>query len=120
MSREHSAYRASLCEAHIPVINELIQRYRLQTYDYFPYEVRPGRSVWYVTSFRTPAPYTPHSIQRLGLQTSRRWTRGMDSDGTPTLAPFEWADKTSVEAISSESASQGEFDLKRMSRSTDL
>jgi hypothetical protein len=39
---EQSAYLASLCEAHVPVVNELIQRYRLVTYDFFPYEVMAG------------------------------------------------------------------------------
>ena len=47
---EHEAYRASLCEAHIPVINELIQRYRLNTYDYFPHEVDAWDvPIWYVS-----------------------------------------------------------------------
>ncbi len=37
---EQQAYWASsLCEMHLPVINELIQRYRLVTYDYFAFEV---------------------------------------------------------------------------------
>jgi len=34
-------YLASLCRAHIPVVNRLLQGYRLATYDYFPYEVSP-------------------------------------------------------------------------------
>jgi len=47
---EQKVYRASLCEAHIPVINELIQRYRLSTYDYFPHEVDAWDvPVWYVS-----------------------------------------------------------------------
>src|SRR5664280_2460887 len=50
VAHQHSAYRASLCEAHIPVVNELIQRYRLQTYDYFPYEVSAWDvPIWYVS-----------------------------------------------------------------------
>jgi hypothetical protein len=36
-----SMYLAELCRAHIPVINRLIQAYRLATYDYFPFEVSP-------------------------------------------------------------------------------
>src|ERR1019366_9749688 len=39
VSRQREVYRESLCEAHIPVVNELIQRYRYTTYDYFAYEV---------------------------------------------------------------------------------
>lgn len=34
-------YLIELCRAHIPVINKLIQAYRLSTYDYFAYEVSP-------------------------------------------------------------------------------
>jgi hypothetical protein len=34
-------YLAELCRAHIPVVNRLIQAYRLATYDYFPFEVAP-------------------------------------------------------------------------------
>jgi len=34
-------YFATLCRAHIPVVNKLLQGYRLATYDYFPYEVSP-------------------------------------------------------------------------------
>jgi hypothetical protein len=34
-------YLAELCRAHIPVVNKLVQGYRLATYDYFPYEVSP-------------------------------------------------------------------------------
>lgn len=38
---EAEAYLASLCEAHLPVVNALVQRYRLATYDHVPYEVAP-------------------------------------------------------------------------------
>jgi hypothetical protein len=34
-------YFAELCRTHIPVVNALVQRYRLATYDYFPYEASP-------------------------------------------------------------------------------
>ncbi len=34
-------YLTSLCRAHIPVINKVVQAYRLATYDYFAYEVSP-------------------------------------------------------------------------------
>jgi hypothetical protein len=40
-------YLVELCRAHIPVINRLVQDYRLATYDYFPYEVSP----WDVSSW---------------------------------------------------------------------
>jgi adenylate kinase family enzyme len=42
-------YFATLCKAHIPVVNKLIQGYRLATYDYFPYEVSPWDvAFWFV------------------------------------------------------------------------
>jgi hypothetical protein len=34
-------YLVELCRAHIPVVNKLIQGYRLATYDYFAFEVAP-------------------------------------------------------------------------------
>jgi hypothetical protein len=34
-------YLRELCRAHIPVINKLVQGYRLATYDYFAFEVSP-------------------------------------------------------------------------------
>jgi len=47
--REAKAYLAELCRAHIPVINSLIQSYRLATYDYFAFEVSPWDvSLWTV------------------------------------------------------------------------
>lgn len=49
---EAEAYLASLCEAHLPVVNDLIQRYRLATYDYFAYEVSP----WDVPVWTVDAP----------------------------------------------------------------
>lgn len=36
-----STYLTELCRAHIPVINRVIQGYRLATYDYFPFEISP-------------------------------------------------------------------------------
>lgn len=42
-------YLESLCEAHIPVLNELVRRYRLLTYDYFAYEVSAWDvPIWHV------------------------------------------------------------------------
>jgi hypothetical protein len=42
-------YLQGLCGAHIPVINKLIQGYRLATYDHFAFEVAPWDvPCWYV------------------------------------------------------------------------
>jgi hypothetical protein len=46
---EAKAYLVELCRAHIPVINRLVQSYRLATYDYHAYEVSPWDvSLWTV------------------------------------------------------------------------
>jgi len=37
----HSLYLAELCRAHLPIINQLVQSYRLATYDYFAFELSP-------------------------------------------------------------------------------
>jgi hypothetical protein len=34
-------YIAELCRAHVPVVNKLIQGYRIATYDYFAFEIAP-------------------------------------------------------------------------------
>lgn len=42
-------YLKELCRAHMPVVNKLIQGYRLATYDYFAFEVAPWDvPYWYV------------------------------------------------------------------------
>ena len=40
-SRPAQFYLQSFCEAHIEIINRIIQHYRLSTYDFFAYEVNP-------------------------------------------------------------------------------
>jgi hypothetical protein len=48
-SRSARHYLKSFCEAHIEVVNRLIQQYRLSTYDYFPYEVSPWDvPIWFI------------------------------------------------------------------------
>lgn len=47
-ARQAMAYFAALCAGHIPVVNEVIVRYRLATYDLFPFEVSPWDvPVWF-------------------------------------------------------------------------
>jgi HEPN domain-containing protein len=47
-------YLRTFCEAHIEVINKLIQHYRLATYDYFPFELSPWTvPIWWVTTGNT-------------------------------------------------------------------
>lgn len=48
-ARSGHLYLRSFCEAHLEVINHIVQHYRLSTYDYFAYEVSPWDvPVWLV------------------------------------------------------------------------
>ena len=40
-TEEARLYLSDLCRAHLPVINKLVNAYRLATYDYFAFEVSP-------------------------------------------------------------------------------
>ena len=108
---EQDAYRASLCEAHIPVVNELIQRYRLVTYDYFAYEVSAWDvPVWYVkyrdAGYRTLLmPYKEWDTKPVIIED------GAAPGDPPRTRPFEWAQTDSLSTASSGRASPGEFDL---------
>jgi hypothetical protein len=103
---EQQAYWASLAEAHVPVVNELIQRYRLASYDYFAYEV----SAWDV-----PVWYLKHKAAgyRAVLLPYKTWDeRPVAIGGIPPEArSFSFATLPELEAISSSEATPGEFDL---------
>ena len=44
-------YLNAFCEAHIQVVNQIIQSYRLSTYDYFAHEISPWDiPVWFLVS----------------------------------------------------------------------
>lgn len=110
-AREREAYWASLCEAHLPVVNELIQRYRLVTYDFFAYEV----SAWDV-----PVWFLKHAGEgyRAVLLPYKAWDSkpvvvedGEKPSDPPRVTSFQWATTVDLEATSSETASAGEFDL---------
>jgi len=50
-SRPARHYLKSFCAAHIEVVNRLIQKYRLSTYDLFSYEVSPWDvPIWFIGS----------------------------------------------------------------------
>jgi hypothetical protein len=108
---EQEAYFASLCEAHLPVVNELIQRYRLITYDYFAYEVSPWDvPVWYLkhlgSGYHTVLlPYKTWDAKPVIIEDSG--TPG----GPPKFRPFEWATPAQLTVASSDDATPGEFDL---------
>jgi hypothetical protein len=49
VNRALSLYLEELCRAHMPVINKLIQGYRVATYDYFAFEVAPWDvPIWHI------------------------------------------------------------------------
>lgn len=80
---EAKRYLSELCRAHIPVINKLIQAYRLATYDYFAYEVAP----WDV----------PHwSINHNGSGVSSTLVCYRDWDGKPFTFPMSAPEKATI------------------------
>ncbi|WP_375503856.1 hypothetical protein [uncultured Jatrophihabitans sp.] len=108
---EQDAYRASLCLAHVPVVNEPIQRYRLLTYDPIPYEV----SAWDV-----PVWYIKH--EGIGYTTLlspyKQWDRRpvtvedpVPPATQPRLQPFEWTVPAELTHAASEDSTPGELDL---------
>jgi hypothetical protein len=111
VSAEQEAYWASLCEAHIPVVNELIQRFRLVTYDYFAYEVSAWDvPVWYIKhegrGFRSVLlPYQAWDDKPVTIEDA-------DTPGDPPrVRPFEWVACDELANASSTDATPGEFDL---------
>lgn len=109
--RERDAYWASLCEAHIPVVNELIQRYRLQTCDYFAYEVSAWDvPIWYVRAGgdgRTVVlmPYKEWDERPLEIG------RPPEDGGERPARQFQFTDGAALDSIDSSVATPGEFDL---------
>lgn len=108
---EREAYWASLCEAHLPVVNEVIQRYRLATYDYFAYEVSAWDvPVWYIKhggeGFRALLlPYKGWDAKPVTIEDG-------DSPGSPPrVRQFEWASLAEISETPSDNATPGEFEL---------
>lgn len=108
---EQRAYWASLCEAHIPVLNELIQRYRLVTYDYFAYELSP----WDVPIWRLGKGEFARKVVLLPYREFDSKpvlvSDGPKPDDPPTVKTFEFATVNDLTKLSSGDATPGEFDL---------
>ncbi|MGB6161547.1 MAG: hypothetical protein WCF33_21575 [Pseudonocardiaceae bacterium] len=108
---EQRAYWASLCQAHLPGINELVQRYRLLTYDYFAYEVSPWDvPVWYLkhagVGYRAVLlPYKEWDAKPVTVED------GDTPGGPPKVRQFEWTTPSELATTSSTDATPGEFDL---------
>jgi hypothetical protein len=111
VARQHELYWQSLCEAHIPVVNELIQRYRYTSYDYFPYEV----SAWDVPVWTL---IFQERQCRAVLIPYRDWDQRpfivevrSAPEVEPTRSQFSWTDASSLQDVKSSDASPGEYDL---------
>ncbi len=108
---EAEAYLASLCEAHLPVVNELIQRYRLATYDYFAYEVSP----WDVPVWTVDAAAGGVTVRLLPYWDwdSKPMLVGPDRPGGPELPPrpFRFTDVVTLLATVPADATPGELEL---------
>lgn len=107
---EHRAYWTSLCEAHIPVVNELIQSYRLATYDYFAYEVSPWdvpiwnlkhRNAGFVAGVM---PYKEFDIPPVRIDD------GAAQGAPPKAEPFRWCTVDDL-TMAAADATPGELDL---------
>jgi hypothetical protein len=119
-ANEVRLYLSDLCRAHLPVVNKLIQAYRLATYDYFPYEVAPwdvptwtvereGRSI-----ASALAPYRVWDGKPRGFdlpfdEIVEKISKGEKLD-PPTL-PYELIREGDLRAKISAAASPGEFEL---------
>lgn len=98
-------YLKALCEAHIEVVNKLIQHYRLATYDYFPYEVSPWDvPVWFVEA--------KEGFTRVALLSYADW------DQKPLVGPigglgqaYKLIDPPDLQAALSTDATAGELEL---------
>ncbi len=108
---EAEAYLASLCEAHLPVVNDLIQRYRLATYDYFAYEVSP----WDVPVWTVDAATGGVTVRLLPYWDwdSKPMLVGPDRPGGPELPPrpFRFTDVVTLLGTVPEQATPGELEL---------
>ena len=104
-------YWASLCEAHIPIVNEVIRRYQLLSYDRFAYEVDSWDvPVWYLKhagkGYR--AVLQPYSLFDSKPVTVEPGLRPGDPD---QVRDFEWATLADISALDPSTATPGEFEL---------
>jgi hypothetical protein len=98
------AYLTSFCEAHLDVVNRLIQQYRLATYDYFAYELSPWDiPVWFVKS--------EINTVRINLQDYLTWDRKPMTVSGRTKEQYKLIDPSELQAAFTLQPSVGEFDL---------
>jgi hypothetical protein len=75
LERVRTEYLRSMCELHLAVVNQLIQSYRLSTYDYFPYEVSPWDvPIWYCSVGKV--------FRRVAILPYSEWDQKLRDDDT--------------------------------------
>jgi len=110
------SYFASLCEAHIPILNELVARYRLLTYDYFAFEVSAWDvPVWHVRSGLRGHISVP-LFDYVSMEARPLLLKLPSKTGDQTEPPeppkrLQLTSKEDLEAMSSASATAGENEL---------
>jgi hypothetical protein len=105
-------YRASLCEAHIQIVNELVRRYRLATYDCFSYEVSPWDvPIW--TIKHGEAGFLSVLVPYKGWDMKPTFV-GIDASGSAPLEAreFELTSRAVLSSLNSDRATPGELDLQ--------
>ena len=102
----HSIYLSELCRAHLPIVNRLVQAYRLATYDYNAFEVAPWDvPIWTIER-------TGESV-RCTLVPYREWDAKpamYPKQGEPPV-PFQLIDSQGLASKISAPAFAGEFDV---------
>lgn len=98
-------YRAELCRAHIPVLNRLIQHYRLATYDYFAFEVAP----WDVPSWMLERDGRSVATSLLPYKQWDRKPQVVDRDGNETV--YELISHQDLASAMDSPVSPGEIEL---------
>jgi len=113
-------YLAELCRAHIPVVNRLLQGYRLATYDYFPYEVSPWDVPFWLIDHNANyirsclVPYREWDSKPKGFaipfgELAKKILSGEKVD-PPTL-PYKFIEDGDIQNAISTAAAPGEFEL---------
>jgi hypothetical protein len=98
-------YLKSFCEAHLEVINHLIQQYRLSTYDYFAYELSPWDTpIWFVCQGR--------DYIRIVLQEYAEWDqKPVMTNSSGASEACKLIEPSQLKAALSTHPSEGEFEL---------
>ena len=108
-NREATTYISELCRAHIPVINQVIQAYRLATYDHFPFEVAPWDVSYWIIDHEGHGTFT-------NLVNYRMWDRkpllyGSDPQNAENPKVYSLITPQDFKNQLSASAAPGEFEL---------